>query len=328
MKPWQNPGLWIVLAIVLAIGIAPIPAQNASAREVGFTVLLAIVMAASLNIIMGYTGYVSFGHVVFYGIGGYVGMYLIDSLSVALPLAVLGGGAAAGLLAFLLGKAILRLRGAYFALVTIGVNEALRTFVANFKPFGASTGIELQFSVYKGYGGAAQALWLTYYGVVAISIFAVLFSYFVKNSKFGLGLMSIREDEDAAEVMGVVTPNAKTLAFVFSAFLPGMIGVLFFFKNGSVEPGDAFRLGFSIESLVMIMLGGQGTLLGPVLGALGYQRLRGALLTSKLSIGALPLKDFQLVIAGLLMLLIILFIPAGLVGGLRKRFPRLRSVLE
>jgi branched-chain amino acid transport system permease protein len=117
------------------------------------------------------------------------------------------------------------------------------------------------------------------------------------------------------------------MAFVASAFLPGMLGVLFFFKNGNVEPADAFRLGFSIESLVMIMLGGQGTLLGPVIGALGYQRLRGFLLTSDAMIGSLPLKDFQLVIAGLLMLVIILFIPAGLVGWLRQKFAFLRRIL-
>jgi branched-chain amino acid transport system permease protein len=327
MKNWLNSGLWIALAIILVLGIWPIPSQNAAVRETSFTILLAIVMATSLNIIMGYTGYVSFGHVVFYGLGGYMGMYLIASWNVPLLVAALAGGAASALLAFLLGRAILRLRGAYFALVTIGVNEAMRTFVANFKPFGASTGIELQFSVYKTYGGPAQALWLVYYSVLVISIVSVLFSYWLKNSKFGLGLMSIREDEDAAEIMGVVTPNAKTLAFVFSAILPGMLGVLFFFKNGNVQPGDAFRLNFSIESLVMIMLGGQGTVLGPLLGALGYQRLRGTLLTSDAMIGTLPLKNFQLVIAGLLMLLIILFIPAGLVGWLRQRFPVLRRVL-
>ncbi len=327
MKKWLHPGFWLVLFLVIVLGLWPVVQQDAAAREVGFTILLAVTMAVSLNIIMGYTGYVSFGHVVFYGLGGYVGMYLIDSTHLPLPVAVLGGGIASALLAFLLGKAILRLRGAYFALATIGVNEAVRTFIANFKPFGGPTGIELQFSIYKPYGGPAQALWLTYYAVAGITIFAVIVSYYIKSSKFGLGLMSIREDEDAAEVLGVVTPNAKTMAFVFSSFLPGMLGVLFFFKNGNVEPGDAFRLNFSIESLVMIMLGGQGMLLGPVIGALGYQRLRGILLTSDAMIGNFPLKDFQLVIAGLLMLLIILFIPAGLVGWLRQRFPRIRRIL-
>jgi branched-chain amino acid transport system permease protein len=327
MKRWLQPGFWIVFLLVLILGSWPILQRDAATREVAFTILLAITMAVSLNIIMGYTGYVSFGHVVFYGLGGYVGMYMIATFDAPLFLAVLGGGAAAALLAFLLGKAILRLRGAYFALVTIGVNEAVRTFVANFKPFGGPTGIELQFSVYKQYGGPAQALWLTYYAVVATSLASVILSYLIKSSKFGLALMSIREDEDAAEVLGVVTPAAKTWAFVFSAILPGMIGVLFFFKNGNVEPRDAFRLGFSIESLVMIMLGGQGTLLGPVIGALGYQRLRGTLLTSNVMIGSIALKDSQLVIAGVLMLLIILFIPAGLVGWLRQRFPKLRRIL-
>jgi branched-chain amino acid transport system permease protein len=327
MTKGQNLGLWLPLIIVLALGLWPIFTQDASGREAGFSILLAVVMACSLNIMMGFTGYISFGHVVFYGLGGYVGMYSLATVGLPLPLAVLAGGAGAALLAFLLGKAILRLRGSYFALATIGVNEAVRTFVSNFGPFGASTGIELPFSIYTPYGGAMQALWYTYYAVVAIAIFAVIFSFLIKNSKFGLGLMAIREDEDAAEVMGVVTPNAKVLAFVCSAILPGMIATLFFFKNSSVEPGDAFRLGFSIESLVMIMLGGQGTVLGPVLGALGYQRLRAGLLTNAITIGNLPLKDFQLVISGLLMLVIILFIPGGLVGWLRQRFPALRRWL-
>ncbi len=327
MIQWKNLGLWLALATVIGLGFWPIITQDAAGRETGFTILLAIVMASSLNIVMGYTGYVSFGHVVFYGLGGYVGMYALSALGWPLPVAVLAGGAGSGLLALLLGKAILRLRGSYFALATIGVNEAARTFVANFTPFGASTGIELQFSIYKPYGGAMQALWLTYYAVVGIAIFAVVFSFMIKTSKFGLSLMSIREDEDAAEVMGIVTPNAKTMAFILSAVLPGMLGTLFFFKNGNVEPGDAFRLGFSIESLVMIMLGGQGTVLGPVLGALGYQRLRSMLLTSDITFGSFALKDFQLVISGLLMLLIILFIPGGLVGWLRQRFPKLSRVL-
>ena len=147
-------------------------------------------------------------------------------------------------------------------------------------------------------------------------------SYLVKSSKFGLSLFTIREDEDAAMVIGVRTPWAKTWAFVLSAVVPGMIGVLFFFKNGNVEPSDAFRLQFSIEMIVMVMLGGMGTVLGPVLGAAGYDRLRSFLLTSD------PFKSLQLTIAGVLLLLIILFIPNGLIGWLRRRLPKLRSVLE
>ncbi|MBN1147533.1 MAG: branched-chain amino acid ABC transporter permease [Anaerolineales bacterium] len=118
-----------------------------------------------------------------------------------------------------------------------------------------------------------------------------------------------------------IIPNAKTWAYVLSAILPGMVGVLFYFKNGNVEPGDAFRLHFSIELLVMVMLGGFGTVSGPILSAAGYQRLRGLLLTTPV------IKDFQLVVAGALLLLIILFIPAGAVGWLRNRFPVLRRVL-
>lgn len=327
MKQWMHPGLWLTLGLVLLLGLWPIVTKDAALRERTFTILLAIVMASSLNIILGYTGYVSFGHVVFYGLGGYMGVYAIDKWGWPLPLGVLLGGLTSAGLAFLLGRAILRLRGAYFALVTIGINEAMRTFVSNFEPFGASTGIELHFSVYKPYGGAAQALWLTYYFVVALSASAILLSYWVRQSKLGLGLMAIREDEDAAEVMGVVTPRYKTIAYVLSAILPGMLGVLFFFKNGTVEPKDAFRLHFSIEAIVMVMLGGQGTVLGPMLGAWGYQRLRGLLLTTNWQIAGLAIKEFQLVIAGILLLIIVLFVPAGLVGWLRQRFPKLRRVL-
>jgi branched-chain amino acid transport system permease protein len=318
---WRNPGIWLILVVVLLVSAWPVLTQRAATREIIFTMLLSVVLASSLNIILGYTGYVSFGHVVFFGIGGYLGLYLMSVMGSSLWIAIIGGGVTSGILAFVLGKAILRLRGAYFALATIGVNEAMRAFINNFKPFGGPIGLSLNFQVYQDYGGAAQALWLTYYLLVSIALGSILLSYIVKSSKFGLGLVAIREDEDAAEVMGVITPNAKTWAYVLSAILPGMVGVLFFFKNGNIEPTDAFRLHFSIELLVMVMLGGFGTVLGPVIGAAGYQRLRGFLLTNQL------FKDIQLSVAGVLLLLIILFIPSGAVGWLRHRFPALRRVL-
>jgi branched-chain amino acid transport system permease protein len=321
LRTWLNPGLWIILTVVLLVGLLPILTRNAANREVVFTILLSLVLATNLNIILGYTGYVSFGHVVFFGFGGYTGLYLMSQHAAPLWVALIGGGLVAGLLAFLVGKAILRLRGAYFALATIGINEAMRAFVSNFRPFGAATGISLNFGVYQNYGGAATALWMTYALVLGLALFSILLSHLIKNSKFGLSLLSIREDEDAAEVMGIIAPSAKTWAYVISAIIPGVVGVLFFFKNGNVEPVEAFRLNMSIETIVMVMLGGQGTVLGPVLGAAGYQRLRGFLLTSPL------FKNIQLSVAGALLLLIILFIPGGAVGWLRNRFPVLRRWL-
>jgi branched-chain amino acid transport system permease protein len=322
MSPLRHPALWLSLAVPGLIGLWPIVTQNAADREVVFTILMSMVLASSLNMFLGYTGYVNFGSIVFFGLGGYVGFYLMSAQGVSLYLAVLAGGVASGLLALGLGKAILRLRGAYFALATIGVNEAARAFINNFKPFGGPIGMSLNFQVYSEYGGAGSALWLTYVLVLLLTLGVVLVSFLVKTSRFGLGLRAIRENEDAAEVMGVVAPSAKAWAYVLSSIFPGMIGVLYFFKNGNVEPGDAFRLHASIETIVMVMLGGAGTVFGPLLGAGVYQRLRGLLLVSPV------FKNIQLVVAGVLLLLIILFVPAGVVGWLRQRFPRLRSVLE
>ena len=321
MKTWQRySGLILPILVVAALVLWPTITGKASSRESSFTILKAIALASSLNILLGYTGYVSFGHIVFYGFGGYVGLYLLTEQGWSLWMSILAGGVASAILAFLLGSAILRLRGAYFALATIGINEAMKAFINNFDLFGGPTGITLNFSVYKTYGGAAQALQTSFYVGASLALVAILLSYFVRTSKFGLGLLAIRENEDPAEVMGVFAPNAKTWAYVLSAIIPGMIGVLFFFKNGNVEPHDAFPLHASIELLVMVMLGGQGTVLGPILGALAYQGMRGFLVTNDF------FKDIQLSVSGALLLIIVLFIPAGAIGWLRHRIPTLRRI--
>ncbi|MFB0545655.1 MAG: branched-chain amino acid ABC transporter permease [Anaerolineae bacterium] len=322
MNAWRYPAFWLTIGLVAVGGLAAFVTGSATMREDMFLLLMFVALASSLNILLGYTGYVSFGHIVFFGLGGYVGFYLISQQGWSLWPAALVGGLASSLLAGLLGLAILRLRGAYFALATIGINEAMRAFINNFKPFGGPTGMWLNFAAYKAYGGAANALWLTYGTLFAVTLLVLIASYVIKYSRFGLGLVAIREDEDAAMVMGVRAPAAKTWAFVLSAFVPGIVGVLFFFKNGNVEPGDAFRLHMSIETIVMVMLGGQGLVLGPVVGAATYERLRGFLLTSPL------FKSLHLAFAGLLLLIIVLFVPAGMVGWLRARFPPLRRVLE
>ncbi len=322
MKNWRNHlGIFLPLLVVAGLTLWPTFTDSVSNRETTFTILKAIALASSLNILLGYTGYVSFGHIVFYGFGGYVGLYFVNNHGWSIWAGMLIGAFSSGLLAFLLGKAILRLRGAYFALATIGINEAMRSFINNFDLFGGPIGITLNFKVYKAYGGAAQALELAFYVMAGLTFAALILSYFVRTSKFGLGLLAIRENEDAAEVMGVRAPDAKTWAYVFSAIIPGAVGVLFFFKNGNVEPHVAFPLHSSIELLVMVMLGGQGTVLGPILGAFAYQGMRGYLVTSEF------FKDIQLSVSGVLLLLIVLFIPAGAIGWLRLRIPLLRRVL-
>ena len=194
--------------------------------------------------------------------------------------------------------------------------------MSNFGPFGGATGLFVNFSAYEAYGGAGPALWTTFIFLWITTLVVLVVSFLVQHSRFGLGLLAIREDEDAAMVMGVKAPRAKTITYVISAFFPGVIGTLYFFKNGNVEPGDAFQLHMSIEMLVMVMLGGMGTVLGPMVGAVAYQGLRGYLLTSPI------FKDLHLAVAGVILLLIILFVPAGLVGWIRGRVPALRRVLE
>ncbi len=322
MKNWRNHlSLILPLLVVAGMILWPVITGNLSNRESVFTILKAIALASSLNILLGYTGYVSFGHIVFYGFGGYVGLYFVNEQGWTIWTGMLVGGITSGLLAFLLGKAILRLRGAYFALATIGINEAMKAFVNNLDLFGGPIGMTLNFSVYKAYGGAAQALGMSFYIMAGLTFAALIISHLVRKSKFGLGLLAIRENEDAAEVMGVVAPDAKTWAYVLSAIIPGMVGVLFFFKNGNVEPHVAFPLHASIELLVMVMLGGQGTVFGPLFGAIAYQGMRGYFVTSDF------FKDIQLSVSGVLLLLIVLFIPAGAVGWLRQRSTRLRRVL-
>jgi branched-chain amino acid transport system permease protein len=319
---WRRPAFGLALGVVAAAGLVPFFTRSATLREEMFLLLMYAALASSLNIFLGYTGYVNFGHIVFFGLGGYVGFFLLSRCAWPLGFAALAGGLSAMILAALVGAAALRLRGAYFALATIGVNEAVHALINNWALFGGSTGMAINFSAYRTYGGAANALWLVYGAMLVVTLAVVGASYAIKSSRFGLGLLAIREDEDAAQVMGVPAPRAKVWALVLSALAPGIVGVLFFFKNGNIEPGDAFRLNMSIEAIVMVMLGGQGLVLGPVIGAAAYERLRSYLLTQPL------FKDLHLAIAGLLLLLIALFVPAGLIGWLRTRFPRWRGVLE
>lgn len=318
----RNIVLWLTLAVVGGAALVPLVTDSATMREEAFLTLMLVILASSINIIMGYTGYVSFGHIVFFGLGGYIGFYLMQYYHFHFVPAAVVGGIVASAVALLLGIPVLRLRGAYFALATIGINEVMRTAVANIDPLGGSVGMFFNIELYDSYGGAKNALVLAYYAIVVVALLTIGASFLIKKSKFGLGLMAIREDQDAANVLGIDAARAKVITYSVSAFFPGLAGAIFFFKNGMIEPGPAFDLMRSIEALVMVMLGGYGTVTGPIVGAVVYERLRGFLITSP------TFSNLHLFIAGVLLLLIVLFVTAGLVGWLRQRWPQLRRYLE
>jgi len=318
----RRPLFWLILLLAAVFAWLPLRGNNVALREDLILVAVAIVLTSNLNLMIGYTGYVNFGHIVFYGLGGYVGLYLATVRGWPLIPAALTAGVAVSLLALLFGLGILRLRGAYFALATIGVLVAVQAFVANFEPWGRSTGMYVAFESYAPMGGPRHALWTTYFLVIAVMALSLLLSLGIKASKFGLGLFAIREDEDAAIVLGVNATVYKAIIYSVSAFLPAVAGALMFFKNGMIDPSIAFEYMLSLEGIVMLMLGGSGTVAGAALGAGLYERLRSYLLTSP------RLSDFHLVIAGGLLLLVIRLAPGGLIGWLYRLVPRSREVVE
>ena len=314
------PGLVILFGLLFAL--VPYLADDVGLRESLLLAAVYITLATNLNLMIGYAGYINFGNIVFFGLGGYICVDLVTRWHWPLIVAALAGGVAVSVLALAFGAGILRLRGAFFALATIGVNQAVQQLVTNFEPWGGATGIYLTFDAYDPLGGPMGALWLIYLLMVAVMVLSLIMSYAIKTSKFGLGLLAIGQNEDAAGVLGVRTPRLKALAYSASAFFPAVAGGLYFFKSGIIEPTGAFDLTLSIEAIVMVMLGGYGTVTGPLVGAFLYEELRGYLLTSP------TVSQLQLVIAGLLLLAMVLFAPGGLVGFIHQRWPRTRAILQ
>ncbi|HUC51489.1 MAG TPA: branched-chain amino acid ABC transporter permease [Xanthobacteraceae bacterium] len=319
---WRRPFFWIIALVIAVFAAVPAVGDNVELRESLALAAVYITLASNLNLMLGYAGYINFGSIVFFGLGGYICIWLVSSYGWSLWPALLAAGAGVSVLSFIFGIGILRLRGPFFALSTIGIIEGVQAFVQNFTPWGGSSGIYISPQVFAPLGGPARALWVIYFAFVAVMGLSLYLSYAIKTSKFGLGLLAIGQNEDAAAILGVPTRRYKALAYTASAFLPAITGGLYFFKGAFIQPSDAFDLTLSTEAIVICMLGGQGTVTGVALGAYLYEELRGYLLTSS------TFANFQLTIAGALLLLIVLFFPGGLMGFVYSRFPRLQKVLE
>jgi branched-chain amino acid transport system permease protein len=247
-----------LVALLLALAVYPVLGTGYGTRSV-LQIFMWIALAGSWNIISGLTGYVSFGHVAFFGAGAYTAGILIGSSGWSWPLAALAGGAAAALLALGIGWPCLRLKGPYFAIAMLGLNEVLRALVSYFEGLtGGGNGLSLP---------TLDATVPVYYAMGLIAVAVTLAARLIIDSRFGLRLMTIREDEVAAEAMGIPTFRHKLLAFLLSAIGPGIAGALTARDQGYIEPLSVFPLATTITMIVMTLFGGKGTVWGPVLGA-------------------------------------------------------------
>ena len=271
-------------------------------------VFMWIALAGSWNLISGLTGYVSFGHVAFFGIGAYTGAILVASAGWSWPVAAVAGGVAACGLAALIGYPCLRLKGPYFAIAMLGLNEVLRALVSYFEGLtGGGNGLSLP---------TLDATRSIYYVMGGLAIAVTALTYAIITSRFGLRLMTIREDEVAAEAMGIDTFRHKLVAFLLSAVGPGIAGALTARDQGYIEPLSVFPLAITVTMIVMVLFGGKGTVWGPVLGAVALFVIQEVVWARYPYVHPL--------LFGAIIVTVVLLMPRGVLGllQLRYRLPR------
>ncbi len=278
-----------------------------------------IALGQAFNIFLGLTGYVDFGYVAFLGLGAYgmgiaiqnfahlgsisilIGIFLAIVMSVLLSLAV--------------GAVALRLRGAYFAIATIGVNEGFRYLVEGVRLWGGTEGMILSGFMRKTFGRETTNLLSTFISdvlIILIGFCAAIVTISILNKKMGYALLALREDEDAAKVMGINVTKYKIMAFIASAGFAGLIGATAWtLKLTYIFPEDVFNIHYTVEAIVIVMLGGAGTLLGPMIGGLIYGLMKYYL--------SITFPGLQLLILAPILIAIVVAFPEGLVGYLRKK---------
>jgi branched-chain amino acid transport system permease protein len=276
------------------------------------------IMASAFNIICGFAGYVSFGQVAFYGIGAYTTAITMKNWGTSFFLTIPLAGVLGAVIAAVLGFIVLRLRGSYFIIATIGLTLIIDTVVTNFKEVtGGGVGISLPLLPYP--------MWLIktifYYAMLIVMLATLFVSYLIRNSRFGIFLFSIRENEDAAEAMGVNTTRYKILAFTISALFTAMAGGIYAPYMSYIDPPTVFAISTTIMIILMTVFGGRGTLLGPVIGAAILICL------SDFLIGLIA-SELNMAIYGALLVAVIIFMPHGIIGVIREKLPRLRNILK
>ncbi len=278
-------------------------------------------LGQAFNLFLGMTGYVDFGYVAFLGVGTY-GMAItiskLYSYDLGFGLIVIGFGLAvlmSVLLSIAVGAVALRLRGAYFAIATIGVNEGFRYLIEGAKLWNGSEGIIFSGPLRMAFGRKTATLLSTFAAdvfVFIVAILAALVTLIYMRGKIGYALTALREDEDAAKVMGINVTKYKIIAFITSAAFAGLLGAsAWALKLTYVYPPDVFEITYTVEAIIIVLLGGAGTLLGPIVGGLIYGLSKYLL--------AIILPGFQLLIFAPIIIFIIVTFPEGMVGFLKTK---------
>ncbi|MDR3710045.1 MAG: branched-chain amino acid ABC transporter permease [Capsulimonadaceae bacterium] len=315
------------VAIVFGLDKVVSRLQNDPSLHAGYPVrilmlaLIAVIAAVSLNLVNGFTGQFSMGHAAFYGIGAYTGAALTVFAqkqlfghilaigeetgwwlsSGVLLLAMLVGGLAAALTGFVVGLPSLKLRGDYLAIMTVGFNMIVVVIANNLKEMGGAAGFN---GVYVGDTLIGIPPLTTFFWVALVAIAVVVLSINLRRSVHGLAFESIREDEIAAEAMGIPTTRYKVTAFVLAAFIAGAAGALYVHFDLRVSPADIDFI-VSINFVVMVVLGGLGSVSGAVIGAILLTVLPEALRMN---------GSYRLVIYSIMLIVLMLVRPQGIFG--------------
>lgn len=294
--------LRVTVAILVLLAFVPL-LHSGYYENLGRGVLMFATLSFGWNILGGYTGYVSFGNVVFFGIGTYTSAALWQHWhQQSIPLAIVCAMVVAVVFAIVLGTPILRLRGHYFAIATLGIALATEEIVANIDWLGAGSGQAIR--PLEAFSSYYVAMWI----VCAASMLA---TYLITHSKLGYAFVAIRENEEAAAVLGVNATRYKVIAWAISAAMAAAAGAVFAGANGFIDPPTAFATDDNVFPIVMALLGGVGTVAGPLIGALILTAINETLWSH--------FPQIHTLFFGAVIVLVVLFLPRGLLWLLNVR---------
>ncbi len=302
--------------LIAALAALPFIADNYILR-LATTCFMYIALASSWNLVGGFLGYPSFATAAFVGLGAYGGAVLITHAGAPFPLAWLAGSLTAGLFALVVGPAILRLRGHYFAVASFVLASVLREIINDATSLtGGGMGLNLPASAALGVDTQTR---LYYAAMFAAAFIAVVSSFFIIRSRLGWAMRCIEQNEDAATVLGVNTLAAKIAGFAVSGFIAGLAGGIYATWIGYIDPTDVFDDLLSVKPIVMAFLGGVGTVTGPIIGGIIFLVLEEFVWRNIL--------NFHAGILGILIVVLLVFVPAGR-AGIRRLFSTPKDMLR